>query len=128
MADSRPEALWGLVAGHAAAAGRGVTVADVCAVAVAEGQASGAWVAAASRGGPDFVMSVSDPVAERLAEISLMLGEGPCHDVLATAAPVLAADLGDAESGRRWPAFTQEARDAGAAAAFRWLSGRSGPG
>jgi hypothetical protein len=47
-----------------------------------------------------------------------MLGEGPCHDVLATAAPVLAADLGDEESSRRWPAFTPEARQLGAAAAY----------
>ena len=45
-------------------------------------------------------------------------GEGPCHDVLASAAPVLAADLGDAESGRRWPAFTPEARQLGAGAVF----------
>ncbi len=118
MTVSRPAVLWDLVAAHAAAAGRGVSVADVCAVAVAKAQASGAWVAAASRGGPDFVICVTDPVAERLAEISLMLGEGPCHDVLATGAPVLAADLGDAESVRRWPAFTPEARDGGAAAVF----------
>jgi len=47
-----------------------------------------------------------------------MLGEGPCHDVLASAAPVLAADLDDAEPGRRWPAFTPEARRLGAAAVF----------
>jgi ANTAR domain len=116
MTTSRPAVLWDLVAAHAAAGGRSVSVADVCAV--AEAKASGAWVAATSRGGPDFVMCVSDPVAERLAEISLMLGEGPCHDVLATTAPVLAADMGDAESGRRWPAFTPEARAAGVAAVF----------
>jgi hypothetical protein len=47
-----------------------------------------------------------------------MLGEGPCHDVLASAAPVLAADLGDAESARRWPAFTPAAHDLGAEAVF----------
>jgi ANTAR domain len=47
-----------------------------------------------------------------------MLGEGPCHDVLASAAPVLAADLDDAESARRWPAFTPAARQLGAGAVF----------
>jgi hypothetical protein len=63
-------------------------------------------------------MCVTDPVSERLAELQQMLGEGPCHDVLATAAPVLVADLSDAESSRRWPAFTPEARQLGAAAAY----------
>ena len=47
-----------------------------------------------------------------------MLGEGPCRDVLASAAPVLAADLGDAESVRRWPGFTPAARQLGAGAVF----------
>jgi ANTAR domain len=118
MADSRPAVLWGLIAAHAAAAGRRVTVADVCAVAVSSAQVSGGWVAAASGRGPDFVMCVTDPVSEQLAELQLMLGQGPSHDVLATAAPVLAADLGDEESSRRWPAFTPGARQLGAAAGY----------
>jgi hypothetical protein len=75
-------------------------------------------VAAARNGEPDFVMYVSDAACEKLAELQLTLGEGPCHDVLASAAPVLAADLGDAESSRRWPAFTPEARESGARAVF----------
>ena len=96
----------------------GASVADVCAVAVSSAQLSGGWLAAARGGDPDFVMCVTDPVGEQLAELQLMLGEGPCHDVLASAAPVLAADLGDAESGRRWPAFTPAARQLGAGAVF----------
>jgi hypothetical protein len=36
----------------------------------------------------------------------------------ASAAPVLAGDLGDAESVRRWPAFTSAARQLGAGAVF----------
>ena len=63
-------------------------------------------------------MHVTDRASEQLAELQLMLGEGPCRDVLAAAAPVLAADLGDEESGRRWPAFTAEARHTGAMAVF----------
>ena len=118
MTDTRAAVLWGLIAEHAAAAGRRVAVADVCAVAVSSAQATGAWVAAASSRGPDFVMYVTDHASEQLAELQLMLGEGPCRDVLATAAPVLASDLGDQESGRRWPAFTPEARDTGAMAVF----------
>jgi hypothetical protein len=118
MTDSRAMVLWGQVAAHAAAHGRRVSVADVCAVAVGSAQLSGAWLVAARGGDPDFVMCVTDPIGEQLAELQLMLGEGPCHDVLASAAPVLAADLDDAEPGRRWPAFIPAARELGAGAVF----------
>ena len=63
-------------------------------------------------------MCVTDQVSEQLAELQQLLGEGPCHDVLAAAAPVLAADLRDQESARRWPAFAPEARRTGATAVF----------
>jgi ANTAR domain len=118
MTASRSEVAWGQVAAHAAAHGARVSVADVCAVAAGSAQLTGAWVAAARNAEPDFAMYVTDSVCEELAELQLTLGEGPCHDVLASAAPVLAADLGDTESGRRWPAFTPEARGHGAGAVF----------
>jgi ANTAR domain len=118
MTDSRPAVVWGQLAAHAARLGRRVSVTDVCTVAAQSAQLSGAWVAAAGGSVPDFVMCVTDPVCEQLAELQLMLGEGLCHDVLASAAPVLVADLDDAESGRRWPAFTPEARRLGVAAVF----------
>jgi len=118
MTDSRAAAVWGQVAAHAAAHGRRVSVADVCAVAVSTAQLGGGWLVAARGGDPDFVMSVTDLVGEQLAELHLTTGEGPCHDVLASAAPVLASDLGDAESIRRWPGFTPAARQLGAGAVF----------
>jgi hypothetical protein len=118
MTVSRAVAVWGQVAAHAAAHGRRASVADVCAVAVTAGGLSGAWVVAARGGDPDFVMGVTDVVSEQLAELQLTLGEGPCHDVLTSAAPVLAADLGDAEFSRRWPAFTPAACQLGAGAVF----------
>jgi hypothetical protein len=118
MPDSRRVFVWDLVAARAATHGARVSVADVCAVAVSAAQMGGAWVSAASSRGPDFVMCVTDPVSEQLAEVELMLGEGPCHDVLAATAPVLAGDLGDDQSSRRWPGFTTEARQLGAAAVF----------
>jgi ANTAR domain/GAF domain len=119
VAEDRAVALWGRVAGHAAAADRRVSVADVCAVAVLAAGASGGWViASGGAGGPDFVLCVTGAVGERLAELQLTLGEGPCHEVLATAAPVLAADLADEDCAGRWPAFAAEARRAGAQAVF----------
>jgi hypothetical protein len=118
MTASRSEAVWAQLAAHAAAHGTRVSVADVCAVAAGLVQPGGSWVAAARNGEPDFLMFVTDPVCERLSELQLTLGEGPCHDVLAPAAPVLTADLDDVESGQRWPAFTPEARGHGARAVF----------
>ena len=118
MTDRRTLVAWGLLAAHAAGHGRRVSVADVCAVAVRSAQLSGAWLAAARDGEPDFVMCVTDLVSEQLPELQLTLGEGPCHDVLASAAPVLAGDLDDAEYSRRWPAFTPAARQLGAGAVF----------
>jgi hypothetical protein len=106
------------VAANAAGQGRKVSVADVCAVAVSSAQLAGGGVVAARGGDPDFVMCVTGPVSEQLAELQLTLGEGPCHDVLASAAPVLAADLGDGEFARRWPAFTPAACQLGAGAVF----------
>ena len=118
MTDSRALAVWAQVAAHAAAHGQRPSVADVCAVAVSSAQLSGSWVVAARGIDPDFVMWVTDPVSEQLAELQLTLGEGPCHDVLTSARPVLAGDLGDAESARRWPAFTPAACKLGAGAVF----------
>lgn len=118
MTDSRAVALWGQVAAHAAGQGRRASVADVCAVAVSSAELGGGWLAAAHGGDPGFVMCVTGLVGEQLAELQLTLGEGPCHDVLASAAPVLAADLGDEEFARRWPGFTPAARQLGAGAVF----------
>jgi hypothetical protein len=118
MTDSRAVVLWGEVAAYAASHGRRASVADVCAVACRSAQLGGAWLAAASNGEPDFLMCVTDLVGEQLAELQLTLGDGPGHDVLASAAPVLAADLDDEEFSRRWPAFTPAARRLGAGAVF----------
>jgi hypothetical protein len=118
MTESRALAVWAQVAAHAAAHGQRPSAADVCAVAVSSAQLSGSWVVAARGADPDFVMCVTDQVSEQLAELQLTLGEGPCHDVLASVGPVLVGDLGDAQSARRWPAFTPAACQLGAGAVF----------
>ncbi len=118
MTGSRSMAVWAQVAAHAAAHDRRPSVADICVVAVSSARLGGAWVVAARGGDPDFVMCVTGPASEQLAELQLTLGEGPCHDVLASAGPVLAGDLGDTEFARRWPAFTPAACRLGAGAVF----------
>jgi hypothetical protein len=117
VADRRLE-LWGELAEHAAGRSARVSVVDICAVAAASADLTGAWVAAARDEEPAFLVCATDPVGEELAELQLTLGEGPCHDVLALAAPALGSDLADDDSGRRWPAFTSEARELGAGAVF----------
>ena len=61
-----------------------MSAADVCAVAVSAAGAGGAWVTAAGGRGPDHVLCVTGPDCEKVAELQLTLGEGPCHEALAT--------------------------------------------
>jgi hypothetical protein len=118
VADDRAANVWGLVVGQAATSGDRLSVAHVCAVAVAVLEVSGAWVTAASTNGRGNFMSVTDEISERLAELQLTLGEGPCHDALEIPGPVLASDLATVEPAHDWPVFTPEAIRAGAAAIF----------
>jgi hypothetical protein len=118
MAENRRVYLWELVVARATSHRRAASAADVCQVAVTMAQLSGGWVTAATDGGPGFVMYVSGGVAEQLNEQQLMLGEGPCRDVFTSAAPVLASNLADDQSSRRWPAFTAAAATLGARSVF----------
>jgi hypothetical protein len=118
MTDSRAVGLWDLVAQQAATRGAGVSVADVCAAAVAAVAASGAALAAGSPVSAGHVICVTDEVSERLEELQLTLGEGPRADAYASGGPVLTADLTDGEAASRWPAFAAAARQAGAGAIF----------
>jgi hypothetical protein len=68
---------------------------------------------AARAAGGDVLLAAPRQLVLRVLDLA-----GPCRDAAACAAPVLADDLDDAESGRRWPAFTPAARKLGAAAVF----------
>jgi hypothetical protein len=116
--DNRLARIWGLVAEQAAGRGGRVAAGDVCAAAVTAAAATGAWLSAASGSEAGHLMRVTDEISGRLAELQLTLGEGPSLDASASGGPVLASDLADAESGRRWPAFAPAACQAGAAAVF----------
>jgi ANTAR domain len=118
MADSRTASIWALVAAQAASRGGPASVADACAAAVTAVAVSGAAVTAATMAAAGHVICVTDEVSERLAELQLMLGEGPCPDAFGGGGPVLARDLGDREADGRWPGFAPAALLAGAAAMF----------
>jgi hypothetical protein len=119
MTDSRRSRIWDLVARQAVRHGGPVSASDACAAVVTEVQVTGAWLSAASGTEPaGHLMSVTDAVGERLAELQLTLGEGPSPDAAADGSPVLTSDLGELEADRRWPVFASAARQAGAAAVF----------
>ncbi len=118
MAGNRPGRIWGLVARQAADRGERVIAADVCAAAVAAVQVSGAWLSAATGAERGHLMQATDDVSDRLAELQLTLGEGPCTDASVSGGPVLASDLGEIEAAGRWPVFAPAARQAGAGAIF----------
>ena len=118
MSGSRAGRVWGLVAQQAARRGGRVSAADVCEAAVPAVGVTGAWLSAASRGDAGHLMQVTDAVGEQLAELQLTLGEGPTLDASASGGPVLASDVGSAETAGRWPVFARAALQAGAAAIF----------
>jgi hypothetical protein len=95
-----------------------VTVANVCAAAVAAVHVDGAGVTVMA--GPTVRDSVhaTDLVAGALEERQLASGEGPCVDAFTTGRPVLVVDLDSPEYVARWPAFTPAALDTGARALF----------
>jgi hypothetical protein len=66
--------------------------------------------------GRQSTICASDPVAARLDELQLELGEGPQWDALNRARPVLVSSLDDSPAS--WPAFTSAARQLGVHAVF----------
>lgn len=63
-------------------------------------------------------LASTDPVAGFLDEQQFALGDGPSWDCAVSSLPVLAADLGSAENGARWPAFSPVAEGCGTRGAF----------
>jgi hypothetical protein len=60
----------------------------------------------------------SDAVVQRVEDLQLSTGEGPCVSAVASGRPVLVADLTDRAQETRWPVFTVEALSAGVGAVF----------
>jgi len=72
------------------------------------------------RAGPSIVqlLHATDATAADLDELQFTLGEGPCIDSFSQRRRVLAPDLADARSRRRWPMFSNEAVQTGVSAYF----------
>ena len=59
----------------------------------------------------------SDIEAERLDELQIDLGEGPCWDAMSSRSPIVEPDIQNALTAR-WPILTEAIRDAGLRAVF----------
>ncbi|MFJ7266699.1 GAF and ANTAR domain-containing protein [Streptomyces sp. NPDC099050] len=106
------------MAEQAARRGARSAVADVCTAAVAALPVDGAGVSAMSKAATGHPLYSTGPLSERVEELQITLGEGPCVDAFALGSAVLAPDLRAAGERLRWPVFAVEAVTAGAVAVF----------
>jgi hypothetical protein len=98
--------------------GAPISVAHVCAAAVAGIGVDGAGVTVMASPTVRDTVHATDRVAGELEEWQLTFGQGPCVDAYTGGGPVLIGDLDSAESAARWPIFTPAALDSGAHAVF----------
>jgi hypothetical protein len=102
----------------ARAEGAPVAVRHVCVACAAAVQASGVGLYLLGDRGLCEPLYVSTAVSEQVAELQVMLGEGPGTDALGREYPVLVPALGSAASALRWPAFAPAALAVGVSAVF----------
>ncbi|GAA4934403.1 GAF domain-containing protein [Actinoplanes utahensis] len=79
--------------------------------------ATGVGVSVMSGDGDHRMAAASDPATERIEELQLTLGEGPCIDAFAASRPVLVPDLDDSVM-RRWPVYGPAVHGEGIRAVF----------
>jgi hypothetical protein len=108
--------IWSLVGQQSR--GEPVSVAHVCAAAVAAVEVDGAGVTVMVSPTVRETVHATDRVAGELEEWQLTFGQGPCLDAFSDGGPVLAADLRTADCLTRWPVFTPAALGSGAHAVF----------
>ncbi|MGW2829612.1 ANTAR domain-containing protein [Streptomyces sp. NPDC001286] len=116
--ESRSARIQLLVAEQAARRGARIAVVDVCTAAVAALPVGGAGLSAMSGAAPSHPLCSTDDVSERLEELQLTVGEGPCVDAFLHGSAVLTPDLLRRDLQDRWMVFTEAALEAGARAVF----------
>ena len=100
------------------ARGAPLSLAHVCAAAVAAVGVDGAGVTVMVSPTVRDTVHATDVVAGELEEWQLTFGQGPCVDAFTEGGPVLVVDLRSPDYSARWPAFTPAALDSGAQAVF----------
>jgi len=98
--------------------GEPVSVAHVCAAAVAAVRVDGAGVTVMVSPTVRDTVHATDRVAGELEEWQLTFGQGPCVDAFSDGGPVLVRDLRLPTCLANWPAFTPAALGSGARAVF----------
>ncbi|WP_308167923.1 GAF and ANTAR domain-containing protein [Catellatospora tritici] len=89
----------------------------LCSAAVRALSARGAGVTIMAGNGMRGMTAASDSATERLEELQVTLGEGPCREAFECRRPVLVSDLADGAMAR-WPVYTPEAQAGGVRAVF----------
>ncbi|HSZ30583.1 MAG TPA: GAF and ANTAR domain-containing protein [Pseudonocardiaceae bacterium] len=102
----------------AGAEGVPVAIHHVCIACAAAVQASGVGLYLRGELGLCEPLYVTNPVSEHIAELQVMLGEGPGTEALREDHPVLVSTVGSDSSVLRWPAFAPAAVAAGVLAVF----------
>jgi hypothetical protein len=89
----------------------------VCTASIRALQVSGAGLSVISAAGHRVVVSGTDEASQRLEDLQVTLGNGPCVEAYSTGGPVLVTDLAG-ERPDRWPGFVAAAYAAGIRAVF----------
>jgi GAF domain len=113
--DYRTQRVWEWIAEYAGTRDAPLSLGTICAACISLTGMTGAWV---TRGdaAADIAAGLAyatDPVAERLADLQILLGEGPAVDAGREGRPVAVTDLSTAGSRRTWPLFAAAALAAG---------------
>jgi hypothetical protein len=93
-------------------------VLQLCMMAVDSLAVSGAGLSVSNGPGEHRKVAATDDVSDRVEDLQVLLGQGPCIDAVRSGAPVLVADLDRPDVGDRWPIFTPAAAALGVRASF----------
>lgn len=98
---------------------------QLCVLGVREAGVDGAGVSMLTADGTPDPVFATDELSGLVEDLQFTLGVGPCYDASRHRSPVLVADLLDPAEGVQagWPAFVDEAVDAGVRAVFAFPLG-----
>jgi hypothetical protein len=93
-------------------------VLQLCTAAVGALAVDGVGLSMTNGPGQHRKVVATDEVSDRIEDLQVILGQGPCVDAVSTGAPVLVDDLAGRDVGTRWPMFTPAAAALGVRASF----------
>jgi hypothetical protein len=93
-------------------------VLQLCSSAVGELAVDGVGLSMTNGPGQHRKVVATDEISDRIEDLQVLLGQGPCVDAVSTGAPVLVDDLAGPDVGTRWPIFTPAVTALGVRASF----------